>query len=339
MRNYNIINLFRGISFPLLSLVLIVGCGKDDEDDKPKKGGKKLECQSTISIEEITFFSAEVHLAWDCEVEPKVQNIGVIYAVGKEPSEGDSIVWADEIIEKQMVVLGDLQAESTYLVKMVIESKGDRWYSSAKSFTTEAAPTYVYDIENNQYPTVFISGREWMAENLRTTKYNDGVPIIQITNLFYWPNDSVGVFSHYNHSSVHSLVAGVFYNWVAVNTGKLCPQGWSVPTAQEFVELSDYLGGDAVSGGALKKMNTAYWTEPNRDAANTHGFSAVGSGMIYHEFFGSFASRNIIGPLWSSTEFDASRANYRLLHYNDGHFISKRGKKTHGMCVRCLKDE
>lgn len=41
-------------------------------------------------------------------------------------------------------------------------------------FTAEAAPTFMYDIDNNKYPTVFINGKEWIAEGLRTPKYNDG---------------------------------------------------------------------------------------------------------------------------------------------------------------------
>jgi uncharacterized protein (TIGR02145 family) len=76
----------------------------------------------------------------------------------------------------------------------------------------------------------------------------------------------------------------------------------------------------------------------NKDETNAAGFSTVEGGMIYHEFTGSFASIAVIGPLWSSTEYDSTRAFYRLLAFDDAHFISKRGNKRHGMCVRCVKD-
>ena len=338
---------FNPSKFLALSLLLIfIGCGKDDEDDKPKNGGnggdpvvEQLDCEASLSIEEVTYFTADIHLTWECEEEPEAQRIGVAYAVNQAPSEGDSIVWSDELEENTVVVLGDLMAETTYYVKMVIASEKDRWYSSAQSFTTEAAPTYVYDIDNNQYPTVFINGREWMASSLRTTKYNDGTSILYISDLQDWPHDSLGVYTHYNFNAANTELAGALYNWQAVNTGKLCPQGWSVPTAQEFIDLSTYLGGDAVAGGPLKKTNTIMWRDPNRDATNATGFSAGGGGIVYHEIFGSFGSIGVIGPLWSSTEHDADRAYYRLLHFNDGHFVSKRGKKTHGMCVRCVRDE
>ncbi len=333
--------------FIALSLLLIViGCGKDDEDDKPKNGGnggdpvvEQLDCEASLSIEEVTYFTADVHLTWDCEEEPEVQRIGVAYAINQEPVVGDSIVWSDKLDENTVVILGDLLSETTYYVKMVIESEDDRWYSTAQSFTTEAAPTYVYDIENNQYPTVFINGREWMATSLRTTKYNDGSSILYISDMQDWPNDSLGVYTHYNFNAANTAIAGALYNWEAVNSGLLCPQGWSVPTAQDFTNLSTYLGGDAVAGGPLKKTNTNTWRDPNRDATNATGFSAVGGGMIYHEFGGSFASIAVIGPLWSSTEYDATRARYRLLAFDNAYFVSKRGKKTHGMCVRCIKDE
>ncbi|MCH8547088.1 MAG: fibrobacter succinogenes major paralogous domain-containing protein, partial [Cryomorphaceae bacterium] len=195
------------------------------------------------------------------------------------------------------------------------------------------------DIDNNKYPTVFINGQEWMAEGLRTTKYNDGTSILLIENLHDWLQDSIGVYAHYDNISARSVRAGAFYNWQAVNSGKLCPQGWRVPTAQDFSALSDYLGGNAVAGGALKRNNTSMWNAPNRDATNETGFSAVGGGIVYHEIIGNFGSRGVISVMWSSTEHDADRAYYRLLHFNDGHFVSKRGKKTHGMCVRCVRDE
>lgn len=337
--NNSFLNLTKNLGLCLL--IIATACKKDDDDDK--KGGNgsapKLKCNATISVEEVTYFSADVHLTWSCEDEPEVQRIGVIYAANQIPTEGDSIVWADEIEESLVVVLGDLIAETTYHAKMVIESEKDTWYDSASiSFTTDPAPTYVFDIDNNQYPTVFINGREWMAMGLRTTRYNDGSPILYISAMRDWPNDSMGVYTHYNFNFANTELAGALYNWHAVNTGKLCPTGWSVPTAQDFIDLSTYLGGDAIAGGPLKKTNTIMWREPNRDATNATGFSAGGGGIVFHETFGTFGSIGVIGPIWSSTEYDSTRARYRLLHFNDGHFVSKRGKKTHGMSVRCVKD-
>ena len=332
---------FNPSKFLALSLLLIfIGCGKDDEDDEKKNGGDlELKCEAAISIEEVTYFSADANLTWDCEEEPEVNRIGVAYAENQAPGEGDSIVWSDELEENTVVVLGDLMAETTYYVRMVVESEKNRWYSSSESFTTDAAPTYMYDIENNKYPTVFINGQEWMAEGLRTSKYNDGTSILLIENLHNWPQESTGVYANYNNTPARSVRAGAFYNFQAVNSGKLCPQGWRVPTAQDFNNLSDHLGGNAVAGGLLKRANTSMWNPPNRDATNETGFSAVGGGIVYHEIIGNFGSRGVISVLWSSTEHDADRAYYRLLHFNDGHFVSKRGKKTHGMCVRCVRDE
>ena len=55
------------------------------------------------------------------------------------------------------------------------------------------------------------------------------------------------------------------------------PWGWRVPTQADFQTLSTYLGGDAVSGGKLKKEGFDYWLSPNY-ADNSSGFSALGGG-------------------------------------------------------------
>lgn len=320
---------------PLL-FVFIFACNKDDDGNEcdTQEG-----CEAILSIKKISHYSAEAHFNWNCTDESNITRIGIAYNVNQPPEESDSIVWLEELENDGLVILGDLKTETKYYIKVVTETNCNRWYSNSESFITNAAPTFVYDIENNKYPTVFINGQEWMAEGLRTSKYNDGTSILLIENLHNWPQDSIGVYANYDNIPARSDRAGALYNWQAVNSGKLCPQGWRVPTAQDFNNLSDYLGGNAVAGGPLKRANSKMWNPPNRDATNETGFSAVGGGIVYHEIIGNFGSRGVISVLWSSTEHDADRAYYRLLHFNDGHFVSKRGKKTHGMCVRCVRDE
>ena len=65
------------------------------------------------------------------------------------------------------------------------------------------------------------------------------------------------------------------YNWYAVNTGKLCPGGWHVPSDAEWTILTDFLGGINVAGGKMKEAGLTHWRSPNASATNESNFSAL----------------------------------------------------------------
>ena len=94
-----------------------------------------------------------------------------------------------------------------------------------------------------------------MTENLRTSKYNDGTPIPNVTSNSDWSSLSTGAWCHYDNDNQHEATYGKLYNWYAVETGKLCPTGWHVPTDAEWTILTDYLtanGHSGTEGTALK---------------------------------------------------------------------------------------
>ena len=103
------------------------------------------------------------------------------------------------------------------------------------------------DIDGNKYNTVTIGDQLWMAENLRTTKYNDNTPIPLVTGNSEWTAMSGPGFSWYNNDPAsYKTRYGALYNWYtlddASNGGKnVCPIGWQVPSDEEWTTLSDYL--------------------------------------------------------------------------------------------------
>jgi uncharacterized protein (TIGR02145 family) len=110
-----------------------------------------------------------------------------------------------------------------------------------------------------------------MADNLKTTKYNDGTPIQ--TGWYCWYNNEEGKCRP---------DYGTFYNGYAVETNKLCPSGWHVPTMKEWRTLVNYLGGPDVAGGKLKEEGWAHWMLPNAGPANRSGFDALPGGSHYN---------------------------------------------------------
>jgi len=206
----------------------------------------------------------------------------------------------------------------------------------------------VSDIEGNIYQTINIGPHMWMAENLRTTKYNDGSNIPLITDSVQWwnntkKNTSFPMMSWYDNdlSNHQTKIYGGLYNWFAINpltngNKNICPKGWHVPTDAEWSLLISSLGGKSVSGGKLKSTGMEYWMSPNKGATNSSGFSGLPGGGRNSD--GAFFSKGDIGYWWSSTELDASLAWNRYL----GHNYSTSGKnyysKSLGFSVRCVKD-
>jgi hypothetical protein len=107
----------------------------------------------------------------------------------------------------------------------------------------------VKDIDDNSYVTKKIGNQVWMAENLKTTKYNDGSAIPLVTDNTGWVNLTTDAYCWYsNDPGTYGNTYGALYNWYAINTGKLCPEGWHLPGEDEWTTLSTYLGGEAGPG-------------------------------------------------------------------------------------------
>lgn len=99
----------------------------------------------------------------------------------------------------------------------------------------------VNDIDGNIYHTLTIGKQVWMAENLRATHYNDGEPIPEVTDDVEWINLTTGAYCNYDNSEFNVTNFGRLYNWHAVNTGKLAPKGWHIPTDAEWTILENWL--------------------------------------------------------------------------------------------------
>jgi uncharacterized protein (TIGR02145 family) len=69
-----------------------------------------------------------------------------------------------------------------------------------------------------------------MAENLRTTKLNDGTIIPNLSDDSIWVKlQTAGLCWYNNDSARFQKFYGPLYNFYAVNTSQLCPIGWHVP--------------------------------------------------------------------------------------------------------------
>lgn len=194
----------------------------------------------------------------------------------------------------------------------------------------------VADIDGNKYATIQIGTQTWMAENLKTTRYNDGTAIPNVVDGNTWKNLTSGAYAVYDNNSAHDVTYGKLYNWYAVNTGKLCPKGWHMPTLAEWEALRDYLGWSS-AGGKLKST-ISLWKSPNTGATNSSGFSAIPAGCRYDAFY---LGINETAYMWSAEKTSSVDANIVFTIYDSERFIVgdfAYRSQNNGYSCRCLKD-
>jgi uncharacterized protein (TIGR02145 family) len=195
----------------------------------------------------------------------------------------------------------------------------------------------VIDADGNTYNTITIGTQVWMASNLKTTKYNDNsvIPLVADST---WGNLLTPGYCWYDNSaSTYKNTYGGLYNWFTVNTGKLCPTGWHVPTDADWTALTTFLGGESVAGGKLKANGPSLWFSPNAGATNETGFTALPGGYRNYDgrFFGSFGS---YGNWWTFTEETTYFAWYREMGYDYSNVARDFNTKQYGFSVRCLRN-
>ena len=193
----------------------------------------------------------------------------------------------------------------------------------------------VTDIDGNVYNTVKIGTQWWMAENLRTTRLNDNTPIPMgidstLTNPGYrWPSWDDQSRKKY----------GALYNWFTVDTKKLAPVGWHVPSASDWSILIYYLGGKTMAAEACKEG----YIDEDGYGYNEHycGFAARSVGVLGEEGSVNFFLYSVYAGWWTST----GNSTYgRIIIITNGdmwqssEMLDKSVPNTFGVSVRCVKD-
>jgi len=213
----------------------------------------------------------------------------------------------------------------------------------------------IMDIDGNVYHTLQLGDQTWLRENLMTTRYNNGVDVPLVTDNAEWEGLASAGFCWYNNDeAANKAMYGALYNWYVAETGNICPEGWHVPTDEEWTTLELFLisqgfNFDGSTEGNLlaKSMATASgWRENGNagavgnddypDKQNATGFSAVPAGA--RQAWGVFYAKNEGAGWWSSTENSALDAWARGLSYNGFLLGRSHDVKNQGHSIRCIKD-
>ena len=151
----------------------------------------------------------------------------------------------------------------------------------------------VTDIDGNIYKTIVIGTQTWMAENLKVTKYRNGVAIPNVTSNTAWSKLTTGAWCTYGNTlTADSIVKfGRLYNGFAIyDSRNIAPTGWHVATDAEWKTLvtyvSTHLGTSTSIGQALAGTNSWGVGEVlgsdrinyNLSSNNSTGFTAIAAG-------------------------------------------------------------
>ena len=193
-------------------------------------------------------------------------------------------------------------------------------------------------IENPESDFIKIGSQIWKKENLNVERFRNGDLIPEVKDDSEWEKagkKEQPAWSYYKNDAANGNTHGKLYNWYAVNDPRgLAPEGWHIPSDDEWTKLTDYLGGTEKAGGKLKSKSL--WENPNTGATNESGFSGLPGG--YRLNSGSFFYVGYAGCWWSSSELVAYATWSRNLFCFNGTVSSGNLSKSSGLSVRCLRD-
>ena len=342
----------RNFWFFLLMLLVLIGlsvCTKEEpppakEEPAAKSANEELPHLPVVVTDTVVIIPTPKEVMLGFEITDiggaPITAKGVCWSTSQNPTTDNNKVEAGGVF---LVVshchIGGLKKSTTYYVRAYAANSVGTGYGNQVSFTTPASippiafnPNLTYgsveDIDGNIYKTIQIGIQTWFAENLKTTRYNDGVQIFPGTGgpagYTEWFDLGMGAYCWYdNDAETFKDAYGALYNWHTVGTRKLCPIGWHVPTDLEWTLLTDLLGGEEA---ALSKLS--------EDGTNESGFTAISVGSLTGWGF------TLGGCIfWSATSILENNFPYAILRsFWVDEVIRAWEPQSYSYSVRCLKD-
>ena len=199
-------------------------------------------------------------------------------------------------------------------------------YSAIDGKPCERTPT-MKDAEGNEYPTVQIGSQCWMAQNIRSDEFPGKITYDTTTSTHnYWGDDEKN------------------YNWYAAV--RVCPEGWHLPTDDEWTQLTDYLCHKYGERHLAKVLASSTGWEAkgvlHETFSDTIGFAVYPIGCEDFNWLWDYwykSGKGLGAFFWSASSSDEWNAWCRSLNYYDTDVFRYAEDKDKGFSVRCLRDE
>jgi uncharacterized protein (TIGR02145 family) len=279
----------------------------------------------------------------------QISETGICWSISPSPTTLDNRTDGDYIKNRPEAftsLLSGLEPGTQYYVRAFATNDAGTSYGTEVSFTTLSVnspnfnpdKTYgsVTDIDGNIYKTIQIGTRVWMAGNLKTTRLKDGSAISFYSD---WTSGSFPAMCWFNDDQdMYKDIYGGYYNIHAVNTNKLCPEGWHIPDKTDWSEMITFLGNEGAAGGTMKESGTFNWMSPNYGATNESGFTGLPGGYRSNQFVKRGSSAYwwsaSSSKIYSGTYYDSYVLDYR---YKSIRIVIMTDYRS-GLNVRCVED-
>ena len=254
----------------------------------------------------------------------------------------------------------ELAPGTQYFVRAYATNSEGTSYGEQMSFMTDWGNTQITDYDGNTYSTVRIGEQIWMAENLKTTHYSNGTPLVNGTGVTEISGDyTTKYWFVYDDNPDNKSAYGLLYTWAAAMNGAsgsaenpsgvqgVCPTGWHLPSDNEWKQLEIFIGMNETEagnvgyrgtdeGGKLKEAGYTNWNEPNTSATNKSGFTALGAG--HRTNTNNYTNMKTGANFWSATN-SGDQSWTRLLLSSTAQIYRWQYLNNFGLSVRCVKDE
>jgi len=269
------------------------------------------------------------HLSYPDGTQAPDGRIYVVYDHGRYPGTAREILMA---VFTEAAVLAGEPCENTRL-KVVVNRAAEPGCATAADVGGRAKAR-----DGDALEAVKIGDQHWMVENLDVDRFRNGDPVPHARTEAEWEEagkDGRPAWCYYDNDPKNGNRYGRLYNWYAVTDPRgLAPEGWHIPSREEWTSLADEFGGIRKAGTALKSARG--WGSRG-NGTNESGFTGLPGGIRSHD--GDFQYGGIYGYWWSATELNDSYAFYRYLYCNSGKLFSYVSFfKSSGFSVRCVRD-
>ena len=350
--------------------VLIVACSSDDgnTDVGDNSGGDNSgdvdnpclynPTLTTSAVTNVTETSATLNgvisiVSENCE-EPTNTEQGFVYATTIQPTIANTQVNVDGT--NISINLEGLTPNTTYYVRTFLTNTLGEFYGNEVSFITEEEITVLLNCDGNPVPTIVYGTQEWTVEDFCMETFRDGTPIPQVQDNSEWGQGQSPKWAYYDNDPTQLKV----YNYEAVRNGLFAPEGWHVPTAEEWTILEEYLIANGynydntTTGNKIGKSmaSTTGWYEGeattgnvgyNQSINNSSGFNGIPT--PYRKPNGGWCcavgdGTNAVKVWWTNGPWNnEAQVPYRLLDTNQPHIQNDDHQlPAFGFSVRLVKD-
>lgn len=189
--------------------------------------------------------------------------------------------------------------------------------------------------EEKKLTYIKIDNALWMQENLSNTQFQNGEFIPLIENSEEWAKTKTPAYTFYDLDNKNIAQYGLLYNWYAIADERgICPEGWKVPSMDDWNNLTNYAGGSFSAAQHLKSKK--HWESPRDTILATYAFEALPGGNRKEN--GTFNGERLSAAFWTITEKNEEKAI--AFYMNTAHSMvgNEAGDKRNALSCRCVKD-